>query len=649
MSVETNKETLGFQTEVQQMLDLMIHSLYSNKEIFLRELISNASDAADKLRFEALTDDSLFENDSDLKIRVEFNEKQKTITVIDNGIGMSRDEVIENLGTIAKSGTRQFFESLTGDQSKDSQLIGQFGVGFYSAFIVAEKVEVFTRRAGIAAEQGVHWISEGKADYTLETVDRTARGTKIVLHMRKEAKEFLNAYTLRSIINKYSDHISMPIVMDKKIEAEKVEGEEKAEDQIVEETVNSATALWTRGKKDISDEEYNEFYKHVGHDYQEPLARIHNKVEGKLEYTSLLYIPAHAPFDLWDREKRHGIKLYVRRVFIMDDAEQLIPSYLRFVKGIVDSDDLPLNISREILQRNKTIDAIRSGCTKKILDLLTKMAKKEEEKYASFWTEFGKVLKEGVIEVTDKKEDLAKLFRFSSTKEDKEEQTVSLEDYIGRMQEGQKAIYYIVADSFSTAKNSPHLEIFRKKGIEVILLSDPIDEWVTTHLNEFDGKPLASVNKGELDLDPAKEDEGDEKKDKKKRAKRGEKEYKDIVIRLKELLEDKVKDVRVSDRLTSSPACLVADENDMGRHLEQILAASGQSMPGSKPILEINPKHLILKKLKDEQDEDRFKDWSHIIFDQALLSEGGKLDDPAAFVHRLNNMFLELSKDTKSD
>jgi molecular chaperone HtpG len=649
MSVETNKETLGFQTEVQQMLDLMIHSLYSNKEIFLRELISNASDAADKLRFEALTDDSLFENDSELKIRVEFNEKQKTITVIDNGIGMSREEVIENLGTIAKSGTRQFFESLTGDQSKDSQLIGQFGVGFYSSFIVAEKVEVFTRRAGIAQGEGVHWISEGKADYTLETVDRPARGTKIVLHMRKEAKEFLNAYTLRSIINKYSDHISMPIVMDKKIEAEKVEGEDKAEDQIVEETVNSATALWTRGKKDISDEEYNEFYKHVGHDYQEPLARIHNKVEGKLEYTSLLYIPAHAPFDLWDREKRHGIKLYVRRVFIMDDAEQLIPSYLRFVKGIVDSDDLPLNISREILQRNKTIDAIRSGCTKKILDLLAKMAKKEEDKYASFWTEFGKVLKEGVIEVTDKKEDLAKLFRFSSTKEDKEEQTVSLEDYIGRMQDGQKAIYYIVADSFSTAKNSPHLEIFRKKGIEVILLSDPIDEWVTTHLSEFDGKPLASVNKGELDLDPAKKDEGDEKKDKKKRAKRGEKEYKDIVIKLKELLEDKVKDVRVSDRLTSSPACLVADENDMGRHLEQILAASGQSMPGSKPILEINPKHLILKKLKDEQDEDRFKDWSHIIFDQALLSEGGKLDDPAAFVHRLNNMFLELSKDNQAD
>ncbi len=472
-----------------------------------------------------------------------------------------------------------------------------------------------------------------------------------MLHLRDEASEFLNAYRLRSIINKYSDHISMPIIMDKKVEGEG-EGEDKTEDTIVDETVNSATALWTRGKKDISDDEYEAFYKHVGHDYEAPLARVHNKVEGKLEYTSLLYIPARAPFDLWDREKRHGIKLYVRRVFIMDDAEQLIPSYLRFVKGIVDSDDLPLNISREILQRNKTIDAIRSGCTKKILDLLAKMAKNEADKYATFWKEFGKVLKEGIIEVTDKKEDLARLFRFSSTHDDNEEQTVSLEDYLARMKEGQKAIYYIVADSFSTAKNSPHLEIFRKKGIEVLLLNDPIDEWLTTHLSEFEGKALTSVNKGELDLDAAKEAEtaeGEEKKPKKKRAKKGEKEFKDIVVRLKELLEDKVKDVRVSDRLTTSPACLVADENDMGRHLEQILAASGQSMPGSKPILEINPKHLILKRLKDEQDEDRFKDWSHIIFDQALLSEGGKLDDPAGFVHRLNNMFLELSKDKSTD
>jgi molecular chaperone HtpG len=640
MSVETNKETLGFQTEVQQLLDLMIHSLYSNKEIFLRELISNASDAADKLRFEALQDDSLFEDAPDLKIRIEYNKEQKTITVLDNGIGMSRDEVIEHLGTIAKSGTRQFFESLTGDQSKDSQLIGQFGVGFYSSFIVADKVEVLSRRAGVSREEGVRWISEGKSDYTLETVDRPKRGTKIILHLRDEAEEFLNAHRLRATINKYSDHISLPIVMDKEGEGEDDKGEE---------TVNSATALWTRSKKDIKDEEYDEFYKHVGHDFETPLARVHNKVEGKLEYTSLLYIPARAPFDLWDRDKRHGIKLYVRRVFIMDDAEQLIPSYLRFVRGVVDSDDLPLNISREILQRNKTIDSIRSGCTKKILDLLGKMALKETDKYATFWKEFGRVLKEGIIEVTDKQEDLAKLFRFSSTHDDNEDQTVSLEDYVGRMKEGQKAIYYIVADSFSTAKNSPHLEIFRDKGIEVLLLNDPIDEWLTTHLNEFDGKALSSVNKGELDLDESKEDDGEEKKDKKKKAKKGEKEYKDIVKRIKELLDDKVKDVRVSDRLTTSPACLVADENDMGRHLEQILAASGQSMPGSKPILEINPNHLILKRLKDEQDEDRFKDWSHIIFDQALLSEGGKLEDPAGFVHRLNDMFLELSGEKQAD
>ncbi len=637
MSVKTNKETLGFQTEVQQLLDLMIHSLYSNKEIFLRELISNASDAADKLRFEALTDDGLFEDDADLKIRVEFNKEQKTITVLDNGIGMSREEIIDNLGTIAKSGTREFFESLTGDQSKDNQLIGQFGVGFYSSFIVAEKLEVISRRAGLGREEGVRWISEGKNDYSLETVDRPKRGTKIVLYLRDDAEEFLNAFRLRSIINKYSDHISIPIVMDK-----------EGEDEKGEETVNSATALWTRSKKDIKDEEYEEFYKHVGHDFEAPLARVHNKVEGKLEYTSLLYIPARAPFDLWDREKRHGIKLYVRRIFIMDDAEQLMPSYLRFVKGIVDSDDLPLNISREILQRNKTIDSIRSGCTKKILDLLAGMAKKDTEKYNTFWKEFGRVLKEGVIEVTDKQEELAKLFRFSSSHDDSEEQLVSLQDYVSRMKDGQKAIYFISADSFSTAKNSPHLEVFRDKGIEVLLLTDPIDEWLTTHLNEFDGKPLTSVNKGELDLDKLTANGKDEDKDKKKE-KKAEKEYKDITKRIKELLEGKVKDVRVTDRLTTSPACLVADENDMGRHLEQILAASGQSIPGSKPILEINPNHLILKRLKDEQDEDRFTDWSHIIFDQALLSEGGKLDDPASFVHRLNDMFLELSGEKQQD
>ncbi len=631
MSTGTKKETLGFQTEVQQLLDLMIHSLYSNREIFLRELISNASDAADKLRFEALKDDSLFEDEAELKIRVEFNKELKTISIIDNGIGMSREEVVENLGTIAKSGTRQFFESLTGDQGKDSQLIGQFGVGFYSAFIVAEKVEVVTRRAGAAREEGVRWVSEGKSDYTLETVDRPRRGTKITLHLREEAEEFLNAYRIRSVINTYSDHISIPIVMDK-----------EGEDETGEETVNRATAMWTRSKKDISDEEYDEFYKHVGHDFEAPLARSHNKVEGKLEYTSLLYIPARAPFDLWDREKRHGIKLYVRRVFIMDDAEQLMPSYLRFVRGIVDSDDLPLNISREILQHNKTIDSIRSGCTRKVLDLLASLAKNDEEKYQVFWKEFGRVLKEGVIEVTDKQEDLAKLFRFSSTHDDNEEQLVSLEDYVGRMQDGQESIYYITADGFSTAKNSPHLEVFRKKGIEVLLLSDPIDEWLTSHLTEFDGRQLVSVSKGELKLDEIGES-GDEDDSKKEELNA---DFETVVEQIKTLLEDKVKDVRVTDRLTSSPACLVADEHDMGRHLEQILAASGQAVPGSKPILEINPEHPILQKLKDEQDDERFSDWSHIIFDQALLAEGGRPEDPAAFVHRLNDMFLELSADT---
>jgi molecular chaperone HtpG len=643
MSVKTKKETLGFQTEVQQLLDLMIHSLYSSKEIFLRELISNASDAADKLRFEALKDDGLFEEDPDLKIRIKFNKELKTVTVLDNGIGMSREELIENLGTIAKSGTRQFFESLSGDQSKDSQLIGQFGVGFYSAFIVAHKVEVTTRRAGLKSEEGVRWVSEGKNDYTLESVDWPQRGAQIVLHLRDEADEFLNTYRLRSIVNKYSDHISLPIIMDKEIE-----GEEGAEPTIEEETVNSATALWTRSKRSIKKEEYAEFYKHVGHDFEAPLAHVHNKVEGKLEYTSLLYVPARAPFDLWDREKRHGIKLYVRRVFIMDDAEQLIPSYLRFVKGVVDSDDLPLNISREILQKNKTIDSIRAGCSKKILALLRSMAKKDEEKYATFWKEFGRVLKEGIIEVTDKQEDLAKLFRFTSTNENTEEQKVSLEAYIERMKPGQNAIYFISADSYSTAKNSPHLEVFNDKGIEVLLLTDPIDEWLTTHLTEFDGKPLTSINKGELDLEDVSETEDEKKKEKLKKkkankAKKANKEYGDIVVRIKALLDEKVKDVRITDRLTTSPACLVADDNDMGRHLEQILAASGQSMPGSKPILEINPDHMILKRLKDETDEDRFKDWSHIIFDQALLSEGGKLDDPANFVHRLNKMFLELS------
>ena len=644
MSVEANQETLGFQTEVKQLLDLMVHSLYSNREIFLRELISNASDAEDKLRFEALQDDGLYEKDSDLKIRVEFNKELKTITVLDNGAGMSRDEVIENLGTIAKSGTKQFFESLTGDQTKDSQLIGQFGVGFYSCFIVAKKVEVITRRAGESRAKGVRWISEGENDYSIETVDRAKRGTKVVLHLREDADEFLNGYRLREIITKYSDHISFPIIMDKDdvkdgvVDKDKDKDKDKNKIESGEDTVNSATALWTRNKKEIKNEEYNEFYKHIGHDFEDPLAHIHNKVEGKLEYTSLLYIPSQAPFDLWDREQRHGVKLYVRRIFIMDDAQQLLPPWLRFIRGVIDSDDLPLNISREILQQNKVVDSIRSGCTKKIIGLLKSMAKNDEEKYQKFWKIFGKVLKEGVVDSTDYKDDLSHLFRFSSTHEDTEDQKVSLKDYVERMPESQKSIYYVIADSYMTAKSSPHLEIFRKKDIEVLLLSEPIDEWVTTHLSEFDSKKLQSVNKGELDLGDI-QDEDEKKKDKE-----SNKAHDELVKRIKDILDEKVKEVRVTSRLTTSPACLVSDDNDMGRHLEQILKASGQNIPGSKPILEINPDHPIIKKIDGEKDNDLFTDWSHILFDQALLSEGGQLADPVNFVNKLNSMIVSMAK-----
>ena len=640
MSVEANQETLGFQTEVKQLLDLMVHSLYSNREIFLRELISNASDAEDKLRFEALQDDGLYEKDSDLKIRVEFNKELKTITVLDNGIGMSRDEVIENLGTIAKSGTKQFFEALTGDQTKDSQLIGQFGVGFYSCFIAAKKVEVITRRAGESRAKGVRWISEGENDYSIETVDRAKRGTKVVLHLREDADEFLNDYRLREIITKYSDHISFPIIMDKEDVKDDISDKDKDKDKIEsgEDIVNSATALWTRNKKEIKNEEYNEFYKHIGHDFEDPLAHIHNKVEGKLEYTSLLYIPSRAPFDLWDREQRHGVKLYVRRIFIMDDAQQLLPPWLRFIRGVIDSDDLPLNVSREILQKNKVVDSIRSGCTKKIIGLLKSIAKNDEEKYQKFWKIFGKVLKEGVVDSTDYKDDLSHLFRFSSTHEDTEDQKVSLKDYVERMPESQKSIYYVIADSYMTAKSSPHLEIFRKKDIEVILLSEPIDEWVTTHLSEFDSKKLQSVNKGELDLGDI-QDEGEKKKDKE-----SNKAHDELVKRIKDILDEKVKEVRVTSRLTTSPACLVSDDNDMGRHLEQILKASGQNIPGSKPILEINPDHPIIKKIDGEKDNDLFTDWSHILFDQALLSEGGQLADPVNFVNKLNAMIVSMTK-----
>lgn len=628
MTVEAHKETLGFQTEVTQLLDLMIRSLYSNKEIFLRELISNASDAADRLRFEALTDDALYEDNSDLNIKIDYDKKKKTITITDNGIGMSRSDVIDNIGTIAKSGTRQFFESLTGDQAKDAHLIGQFGVGFYSSFIVADKVTLITRRAGLGAEHGVRWESAGKGDFTLETIEKAERGTEVILHLRKDEADLLEGYRLRNIIHKYSDHITLPILM-------KSEDKEKKDEL---ETINKASALWARPKKEIKKEEYNEFYKHVAHDFEDPLAYSHNRVEGKQEYTSLLYIPARAPFDLWDRNNRHGIKLYVRRVFIMDDAEQLMPAYLRFVRGVIDSNDLPLNISREILQESKQIDGIRAGSVKKVLGLLENMAKKDEEKYTRFWKEFGRVIKEGVVDDYGNSERIAKLLRFSSTHTDSEEQTVSLEDYVSRMKKDQNEIYYITADSFAAAKNSPHLEIFRKKEVEVLLLHDRVDEWMLSGLTEFDKKPLNSVAKGELDLGKI-----EDKEEKKKQEKTAD-EFKDLVGKIKDTLGEQVKDVRVTHRLTDSPACLVSNEDEMGANLERILKAAGQDVPNTKPILEINPEHPIVTKLKNDSDNEQFSDWISVIFDQALLSEGGQLDDPASFVHRLNKLFLALSK-----
>ena len=648
MNVAAHKETMEFQTEVRQLLNLMIHSLYSNKEIFLRELISNASDAADKLRFEALSDDALFEDNPELRIEVEFDKDARTVTIRDNGIGMSRDEVIQNIGTIAKSGTRQFFEALTGDQAKDANLIGQFGVGFYSSFIVADKVSVYTRRAGMGPEHGVHWESAGEGEFSLETIDRPERGTEVVLHLREGEDEFLEQYRLQTVVRKYSDHINMPILMKKdvavEVEASDDSGEEsEGEEQGVQarewETVNSASALWRRGKADIKDEEYNEFYKHVAHDFEDPLARVHSRVEGKLEYTSLLYIPARAPFDLWDRDRQHGIKLYVRRVFIMDDAEHLMPQYLRFVRGVVDSNDLPLNVSREILQRNKAIDSMRSGSVKKILGLLEGMAKNEPEKYAKFWEQFGQVLKEGPGEDFANREQIAGLLRFASTKGEGEAQTVSLKDYIERMKEGQEKIYYITSESFAAARNSPHLEIFRKKDIEVLLLTDRVDEWLTSSLTEFDGKPLQSVAKGGLEL-------GDlEDKEEKEQQEKAEKDFEDLVKRFQETLGEKVKEVRVTHRLTDSPACLVVDEHGMSQHLERMLKAAGQAMPGgSQPILEINPTHPVVVMLKDTSDESRFDDWANILFDQALLAEGGHLKDPGDFVQRLNGMLVQLAQ-----
>jgi molecular chaperone HtpG len=645
MTTETDtrpgKESLGFQAEVQQLLHLMIHSLYSNKEIFLRELISNASDAADKLRFEALADNALYESDSDLKVRVSFDKAARTLTVSDNGIGMSRDEVVKNIGTIAKSGTREFFKSLTGDQAKDAHLIGQFGVGFYSSFIVADKVTLVTRRAGLPADQAVRWESEMAGDsagqYTLEPVEKKTRGTDVILHLRADEDELLNDFRIKSIIRKYSDHIAIPIVM-KKMEwnqgkAEYVEGEG-------EETVNQASALWARAKSEITEEQYTEFYKHVAHDFEPPLSYTHNRVEGRQEYTQLLYIPKNAPFDLWDREHRRGLKLYVRRVFIMDDAEHLLPAYLRFVRGVVDSNDLPLNVSREILQQSKDIDTIRSGCTRRVLQVLEDLAENQKEKYATFWKEFGRVMKEGVGEDAANRERLAKLLRFSTTHTDTEEQTVSLAEYVSRMKEGQDRIFYVTADSFLAAKNSPHLEQLRKKGVEALLLYDRVDEWAVAHLTEFDGKQLASAAKGALDLGKL-EDEA-EKKEQEKKAD----EFKDLLGRLKESLGGKVKDVRVTHRLTSSPSCLVADEQDMGGNLARMLKAAGQKLPeGSRPILEINPTHPLIERLKDDSfsSPQRFGDWAALLFDQALLSEGGTLDDPAGFVRRTNELLLDVA------
>lgn len=621
------KETLGFQAEVKQLLQLMIHSLYSNKEIFLRELISNASDAADKLRFEALSDPALFENDSELKIRIAFDKKARTITISDNGIGMNRDEVINNIGTIAKSGTREFFQSLTGDQARDANLIGQFGVGFYSSFIVADKVTLTTRRAGLGAEHGVRWESAGEGDYTLETVEKSQRGTEITLHLREGEDEFLSDWKLKSIIRKYSDHILLPIAMKK---TEWKDGEEVPTDE--DETVNKASALWARSRNDISEDEYKEFYKHVSHDFEDPLAWSHNRVEGKQEYISLLYIPSRAPFDLYDREQRHGIKLYVRRVFIMDDAEQLMPQYLRFVRGIIDSADLPLNVSREILQSSREIDAIKAGSVKKVLGLLEDMAENEPEKYAGFWKEFGRVMKEGPAEDFANREKIAGLLRFASTYLDTDEQKVSLKQYIERMKDGQDKIYYITADSFAAAQHSPHLEIFRKKGIEVLLLSDRVDEWLVSNLAEFEGKKLQSVAKGDLDLGKL-EDEAE-----KEQQKKVEDEYKSLVERIKTTLGETVKEVRITHRLTDSPACLVSGENDISGNLERLLKAAGQKTPDVKPVLEINPQHRIVQKLNDESDESRFSDWTHLLFDQALLAEGGQLDDPATFVRRMNSL-----------
>ena len=640
MAEAAHKETHGFQTEVKQLLHLMIHSLYSNKEIFLRELVSNAADAADKLRFRALENDSLYENDGDLNVKISVDKDANTITIADNGIGMTRDEVITNLGTIAKSGTKDFFSKLSGDEAKDSQLIGQFGVGFYSAFIVADKVTVRTRAAGADASEGVEWVSEGEGEFTIAEINKPTRGTEIVLHLREEEKEFADDWRLRSIVSKYSDHISIPVKMWKKEvpESEGPDGEKIPAQPGEWEVVNKATALWTREKSDISDDEYKEFYKHISHDFTDPLAWAHNKVEGKTEYTSLLYIPSKAPFDLWNREQSHGLKLYVQRVFIMDDAEQFMPTYLRFVKGLVDSNDLPLNVSREILQDNKITQALRQGCTKRVLQMLEKMAKNDAEKYQSFWNEFGNVLKEGPAEDFSNREKIAGLLRFASTHNDSDAQTVSLEDYIERMKEGQDKIYYVTADSLQAAKSSPHLEIFRKKGIEVLLMGERIDEWLMSHLSEFKEKQFESIAKANLDL-------GDlEDEDSKKAHEEAEKEVEGIIERAKAALGDKVVDVKFTHRLTDSPACIVADDNGMTTQMMKLMQAAGQPVPDVKYHFELNPEHSLVKTLADTQDEDLFNQWIGVLFDQAALSEQGSLKDPSSFVQNLNSLLMKLAK-----
>jgi len=640
MAEAAHKETHGFQTEVKQLLHLMIHSLYSNKEIFLRELVSNAADAADKLRFRALENDSLYENDGDLNVKISVDKDAGTITIADNGIGMTRDEVITNLGTIAKSGTKDFFSKLSGDKAKDSQLIGQFGVGFYSAFIVADKVTVRTRAAGADASEGVEWTSEGEGEFTIADINKPTRGTEIVLHLREEEKEFADDWRLRSIVSKYSDHISIPVKMWKKEvpESEGPDGEKIPAQPGEWELVNKATALWTREKSDISEDEYKEFYKHISHDFTDPLAWAHNKVEGKTEYTSLLYIPSKAPFDLWNREQTHGLKLYVQRVFIMDDAEQFMPTYLRFVKGLVDSNDLPLNVSREILQDNKITQALRQGCTKRVLQMLEKMAKNDAEKYQTFWNEFGNVLKEGPAEDFSNREKIAGLLRFASTHNDSDAQTVSLDDYIERMKEGQDKIYYVTADSLQAAKSSPHLEIFRKKGIEVLLMGERIDEWLMSHLSEFKEKQFESIAKANLDL-------GDlEDEDSKKAQEEAEKEVAGIIERAKEALGDKVVDVKFTHRLTDSPACIVADDNGMTTQMMKLMQAAGQPVPDVKYHFELNPEHSLVKTIADIQDEDLFKQWVGVLFDQAALSEQGSLKDPSSFVQNLNSLLMKLAK-----